>query len=159
MGMTGAPRLTLPAIAAIATLFTGAATSIVRGQDFPAAYPGMNERGAMACRMNEYVDGDLAFLKTELKVTEAQTPQWNIFAQAFRADREKRASLCKDAMEQAKEMKAASLPDAIAMAEDQLSQRLDSLRAMKAAIQPLYASFSKEQKKTADQIMRGGQIF
>jgi hypothetical protein len=45
------------------------------------------------------------------------------------------------------------------MAEDQLSQRLDSLRTMKAALQPLYASLGKEQKKTADQIMRGGQIF
>jgi LTXXQ motif family protein len=152
-------RLSLPAVAAILSLFAGSGAANAQGRDAPAAYPGMNQRGAMTCRMDEYVDGDLAFLKTELKITEAQMPQWNAFAQAFRSERQKTASLCKQAMEQAKEMRSASLPDTLKMAEDQLSGRLDSLREMKAAVDPLYSSLSNEQKKTADQIMRGGQMF
>lgn len=120
--------------------------------------PNMPSRRSM-CQMDEHIDGDLAYLKAEIKIAEAQTPQWNIFAQAFRAEREKRARLCRQAMAQAREMRSASLPDAIKMAEDQLAQRLDSLRAMRVAVQPLYESLSPEQKKSADQIMRGGQIF
>jgi LTXXQ motif family protein len=154
------PRLSLPAVAALLlSLFAGAGSASAQGRDAPAAYPGMNQRGAMTCRMDEYVDGDLAFLKTELKISEAQMPQWNAFAEAFRSERQKTASLCREAMDQAKEMRSASLPDTLKKAEDQLSGRLDSLRTMEAALGPLYASLSKDQKKTADQIMRGGQMF
>ncbi|MGH6857926.1 MAG: Spy/CpxP family protein refolding chaperone, partial [Methylocella sp.] len=65
----------------------------------------------------------------------------------------------KEAMGQAREMRSASLLDTVKMAEDQLALRLDSLRAMKVAIQPLYESLSRDQKKTADEILKGGQIF
>jgi LTXXQ motif family protein len=136
--------LSLPTVAAILSLFTfsGAAA---QEQIAPATmYPGVAGQRQMTCGMDEYVDGELAFLRTELKITEAQTPQWNVFAQAFSADREKRATLCRDAMDRAKEMRSASLLDTISMAEAQLAQHLDSLRSMKAALQPLYASLSKE---------------
>jgi hypothetical protein len=113
----------------------------------------------MMCGLNEHIDAELAYLKTVLKITETQAPQWNVFAEAFRADREKKESLCKDAMEQARAMKSASLIDSLTMVEDQLAERLESLRAMKAAVQPLYAILSKEQKKTADEMMKGGQNF
>jgi LTXXQ motif family protein len=153
-------RLSLPAVAAILSLFTFSQAATAQEQLAPAVmYPGMAGRGQMTCEMDQYVDGELAFLKTELKITEAQTQQWNVFAQAFSADREKRASLRRDAMEQTKEVRSVSLLDTISMAEEQLAQRLDSLRAMKAALQPLYASLGKEQRKTADRIMRGGQVF
>src|SRR6516164_4872740 len=45
-----------------------------------AAGPGMP--GAMA----RYVEGRLAFLKTELKITDAQLPLWNAVADAIRAN-------------------------------------------------------------------------
>ena len=41
------------------------------------------------------------------------------------------------------------------MMEDQLAERLKSLRTIGASIQPLYSTLSKEQKKTADEIMKG----
>ncbi len=31
----------------------------------------------------------IAYLETELKITETQTPQWNVFANTFRVDKEK----------------------------------------------------------------------
>jgi hypothetical protein len=160
--MTSIVTARLPRFAAILSLLTISGAAIAQGyNDPPATNPGMAAgQGPVACgAMDQYVDGQLAFLKTELKITDAQLPQWNVFAQAFSADREKRADLCRQAREQAKDLRTASLLDVITVAEDQLSQRLDSLRIMKAALQPLYASLGKEQKKTADQIMRGGQIF
>src|SRR5215472_4449437 len=36
--------------------------------------------------MAKHIEGRLAFLKTELKITDAQLPLWNAFAQAVRDD-------------------------------------------------------------------------
>ena len=101
-------RLWAPAAATIMSVIAGFGTATTsRAQDMPGAInPGMLGRGAMMCRMDEHIDGDLAYLKTVLKITEAQTPQWNVFADAFRADREKRADLCKDAREQVRAMRS-----------------------------------------------------
>ena len=151
-------RLSKAAVAMVVSLIAGAAVAQEQ-DDREAMSPGTPGRQAMMCQMDEHIDGDLAYLKAELKITEAQAMQWNIFAQAFRAEREKRARHCKEAMEQARERRSASLLDTVKMAEDQLALRLDSLRAMKVATQPLYDSLSREQKKTADEVMKVGQIF
>jgi hypothetical protein len=45
----------------------------------------MMEGGAMPTMgMAEHVEGRLAFIKAELKITDAQQPQWNAFADAVR---------------------------------------------------------------------------
>lgn len=111
-------------------------------------------RQAMMCRMDEHIDGQLAYLKTELKITDIQLPQWNIFAQAFRAETEKKAQLCREAMQQARSGQTENFLDSMKSTEDQMAKRLDSLRAMRAAVQPLYTVLSKEQRKTADEIMK-----
>ncbi len=148
------------AIAAIMSLAAGPGTAFAQEQaTMGGQMPPGGQGGPMMCGLNEHIDAELAYLKTVLKITETQAPQWNVFAEAFRADREKKESLCKDAMEQARAMKSASLIDSLTMVEDQLAERLESLRAMKAAVQPLYAILSKEQKKTADEMMKGGQNF
>lgn len=121
--------------------------------------PGIAGQARTPCQMDQFIDGDLAFLKAELRITEDQAQEWNRFAQAFTEDMKKRASLCREARDQAKEMQSANLLDTISMAEQQMTQRLDSLRTMKAALQPLYANLGKDQKRMADRIMRGGQIF
>ena len=41
---------------------------------------GMDHFAMMATGMSEHVEGRLAFLKTELKITDAQLPLWNSFA-------------------------------------------------------------------------------
>ncbi len=112
------------------------------------------DQGA-ACPMNEHVDGQLGFIEAELKISEAQVPQWNVFAGAFRADKARQAQLCAMAQEQARSMETAPLPDSMAAMADRLTARLESMRAMQAAIAPLYASLSQEQKKKADEIMKG----
>ena len=49
--------------------------------------------------------------------------------------------------------KAATLPDKIAARETMLTARLEALRKLKAAVYPLYAALTADQKKTADDIM------
>ena len=113
-----------------------------------------SEQGAL-CRVDEHIDGQLGYIKAELKITEAQTAQWNVFADAFRADKEKQAEACKTMQEQVRSTASAPLPDSMKMMADRLSVRLESLRTMYAAIGPLYASLTQEQKKKADEIMKG----
>ena len=45
--------------------------------------------------MASHIDGRLAFLKTELKITDAQLPLWNVFAQAMRTTTLARCKRCR----------------------------------------------------------------
>jgi LTXXQ motif family protein len=109
-------RIWMPAIATIVSVAGGFGAAVAQEQDMPGAMdPGRNGQGAMMCRTDEHIDGQLAYLQTELKITEAQTPQWNVFANTFRADKEKNARLCKSTEnEQARsKMMSASLPESL----------------------------------------------
>jgi LTXXQ motif family protein len=102
--------------------------------------------------MASHVEGRIAALKTELKITEAQAPQWQRFADALRG-----AAKSMEAM-QGQMMKAdapAPLSARLARQEEMLSAHLASVKALKAAFDPLYASFGDEQKKAADGIRIG----
>src|SRR5690349_15695774 len=50
--------------------------------------PGMMGQGGMPMMgmMQRHVEGSIAFLKTELKITDAQLPLWNAVADAIRAN-------------------------------------------------------------------------
>jgi hypothetical protein len=154
-------RIWMPAVAMIVSVAGGFVAAAAQEQNMPGAMdPAMGGRGN-TCRMDEHIDGQLAYLKTELKITGEQTPQWNVFADAFRADKEKNARLCKSTEnEQARSMMmSAGLPESLEMMAVRLTARLETLRAMEAAIRPLYSILSKEQKKTADEIMKGAPGF
>jgi hypothetical protein len=116
---------------------------------------GMMGGGRMMCHMSEHVDGRLAFLKAELKITEAQAPQWSAFADAFRADAQKMGQMCATMKEHGASMMTADFPDRLAMMEQHVTMHLESLRALKAAAQPLFAVLTDEQKKTANKILHG----
>jgi hypothetical protein len=139
-------------LAAVLCLFTHA-----NAQDAGTMGQGGTTTGGhgMMCRAYEHVDGQLAFLKTELRITSAQDPQWNVFANVFRTNKEKQYRNCRMAQEQSRSMMSASLPESIKIKEDQLSEQLETLRVLDAALQPLYASLSKEQRKTADEVLKG----
>jgi hypothetical protein len=122
---------------------------------------GMEHGGGMAgmmrhmlCGVTEHVEGRLAYLKAELKLTDAQQAAWNTFADAYRATTQKTAKVCA-------EMDAAG-PDhsvhkgvlgRLTMMDQHMSAHLDSVRGLKAAIEPLFAVLTEEQKKTADHVM------
>jgi hypothetical protein len=129
---------------------------MMQGGGMSMGHEGMGHEGMMMmCRMAEHVEGRLAYLKTELKITEAQMPQWNAFADAFRATGQKMGQHCAMAKEHGGAMMSADLPERLNMMEQHMTLHLDSLRAIKAAVQPLYSVLSDEQKKTANEIMKG----
>jgi hypothetical protein len=45
--------------------------------------------------MSGHIEGRIAFLKTELKITETQMPQWNAFVEALRGNAGRMSGACK----------------------------------------------------------------
>lgn len=98
----------------------------------------------------------VASLKTELKITEAQMPAWNKFADALLASG-KSMEEALDAMHKNMMQSGAalSLPERLEQHAKMAARYLANLQAIKAALDPLYASFSNEQKKLADRLKVG----
>ena len=114
----------------------------------------MGRFGMMGMQMMaQHVEGRIAFLKTELKITDAQLPQWNAFAQAMRDA----ASAMQGAPATMMGMmnQSGTLPDNLAAQETLLADRLEAIRKLKTAAGPLYAALSDDQKKSADELMVG----
>jgi len=99
---------------------------------------------------HKHIDGRLAFLKTELKITDAQLPLWNALAQAMRANATAMQAMPDAMMGMSK---AATLPDKLTERETMLTARIEAVRKLKGAVDPLYAALDADQKKTADEIM------
>lgn len=93
-------------------------------------------------------EGRIAFLKTELKITDAQLPLWTAVADAIRAN-------AKTGMGMMDSMAKGSLPERLAAREKTLTGQADALHKFKNAVDPLYAALSDEQKKTADELLMG----
>jgi hypothetical protein len=113
----------------------------------------MGQQGGMGMGMGmpfEHAEGRIAFLKAELKITDAQAPQWNAFAETLRSNAmSHRAAHQRMAADGA----PATWPERLAFQQKMLLTRLDSLKDMEAAVKPLYATLSDEQRKLADQLM------
>jgi hypothetical protein len=113
---------------------------------------GMGRMGMMSGQAG-HVEGRIAFLKTELKITDVQLPLWNAVADAMREDAKSIEAAPRGAM--ATMSQPATLPERLAAVENALAARLDSLRKLKTAVDPLYAALSDERKKTADELTTG----
>jgi hypothetical protein len=113
---------------------------------------GQDGMSGMPMMMAGHVEGRLAFLKTELKITEAQLPLWNAVAEAIRANAKGMGAMSEGMMGSAQ---ASTLPDKLALREKMMTAHLEALRKFKAAVDPLYAALSDEQKKTADELLMG----
>jgi hypothetical protein len=97
------------------------------------------------------VEGRIAFLRTELKITEAQTGAWDAFAESLRANAKKLGEV-RGAM-MARMNAAQQAPGRLGLQEQWLAARLEGTRAMLAAVTTLYAVLSDDQKKTANEIL------
>ena len=123
----------------------------------PGGSEGMPMMGMMHMMMGQngmadHVEGRIAFLKTELKITDAQQPLWNAVADAMRASAKDMAEMM-TAMRSTMQQSSGTLPDKLAAREKAMTAHLDALRKLKAAVDPLYAALSDDQKQTADQLM------
>ncbi len=120
--------------------------------------PGMMGQGGfgpgMCASMAGHMDGRLAYLKAELKITDAQEPLWKPYAEAARDSAQGMQDRC-TAMMGSRGAGGLSLPDRMDLHEQFMAAQLDSLKAASKAFKPLYDALSADQKKSADQMLWG----
>lgn len=137
------------------------------GHDRGAGHSGMMPKMGMQ-DPTRHVEGRLAFIRAELAITEAQQPQWLAFADAFRANAKRMGEMhaaraARTPMPGAMpgggmtkaEHAATPVPERFEQAEQHMTMHLEMLRSMKAPVTQLYAALSADQKKMADEIIRG----
>ncbi|WP_292567933.1 Spy/CpxP family protein refolding chaperone [Mesorhizobium sp.] len=103
----------------------------------------------------EHVEGRIAFLSTELKLTKAQRPLWDAVAEALRANtRSAKDMMAKMPGGMTGGDTAPETPvKRIEVQERMLSTRLEGLRRLKVALEPFYASLDDAQKAVADKLL------
>mgnify|MGYP001257696394 CR=1 FL=1 len=122
------------------------------------------------CAMMQRTEGTLAFLKTELKVTDAQEKAWDGFATAYRSNvagglrghgpmRGKphgaKGPGAKGNMGPGMMRGGASgpFPEAMAQHVKMMEDRLSNATKLRDATKPLYDALSTDQRKTADELL------
>jgi hypothetical protein len=112
--------------------------------------PGM---GGMATI--DRVEGRISFLRTELKITNAQEKAWNAFADALRANAKRlgdvRSSMTPSAS--TGQPQTATLADRLELQERWLTARLEGTRAIKTGFVSLVSVLSDEQRRTANELL------
>jgi hypothetical protein len=123
------------------------------------------QRGAPGARHasrlpSERVEARLAYIRTALKITDAQQAQWDTFANVLRKharDMDQRIQQRVAQREQAGGQRGtrpqANAIDRLERQQQRLTQRSTRLTEVIAAAKPLYAAFSPEQKQIADQML------
>jgi len=117
---------------------------------------GGGRSGFICGKMIAHIEGRLAFLKTELKITPEQEALWNAYADAVRANAKTIGERCTAMMGMMGQGggKRTSLPERLDAQEQFMMARLDVLRAVGKTLKPLYAALSDEQKQLADQFIK-----
>ena len=116
---------------------------------------------------SDRIDARLAYLKTALKITPAQETQWNGLANVLRQQARERDTLIEQRRAERDAQRAPGAQRQPSTAIERLQQRQQMLaeeasrmNELLTAARPLYASFSDDQKKTADEMLdRGGHGF
>jgi LTXXQ motif family protein len=109
---------------------------------------------AMCSAMAGHIDGRLAYVKAELKITDAQESLWNSYAAAARDSANTMVARC-TTMIARHGGSAASLPDRLDQNEQLMAAQLDAVRATNKALKRLYAALDESQKQTADPLFWG----
>jgi len=114
--------------------------------------PMMGMMDGRAMPMGTDVEGRIASLRTELKITSAQTGTWNAFAGVLRANA-RRAGQLHMGMMTSPNGAPPSLKQRLDRHERMMTAGLDNLRALKPALVRLYAVLSVGQQATADRLL------
>lgn len=121
--------------------------------------PGMGGMGMMRGMMEargmgmatDHIEGRIAYLKAELKITDAQAAAWSTLADAMRAN----ATAMKGMQGQMGDGMPASWPARLTMQQKMMSGHLAAVTGLEAAVTPLYAVLSEDQRATLDEAMAG----
>jgi hypothetical protein len=100
------------------------------------------------------IEGRIAFLRTELQITQGQAQLWEAVANALREnDRAMRDAF---AQRPARD-DAATVLDRLERRQKFAELQAASTARLRNAVAPLYAALSDDQKKNADQLLAGPQ--
>ena len=101
-----------------------------------------------------YLDGRIAFLKAELKITADQETAWSEYADAMRTNSQTMVSMRGTMMQMFRNGgQDRSVVDMLDFRIEAMKARLETLQELKPATEKLYNALSDEQKKTADDIL------
>ena len=111
----------------------------------------------------ERVEAEIAYLKTALAPTPAQAPLWDRFADALRAQAKRhdamryfRQSAQENDGKNVQSVVNSNLIDGIESLQQEISAESDDVAKLLAALKPLYATLTDQQKTIADEIIRPG---
>ncbi|MBP0589840.1 Spy/CpxP family protein refolding chaperone [Paraburkholderia sp. LEh10] len=122
-----------------------AQTAAPAGASAPAA-----AQASGKARHEQRVEDRIQYLHTQLKITSAQESQWNAFAGVMRSNSETMGNL----FEQRKANQNTSALDDMKGYAEITQAHADGTKKLVDAFEPLYNSFSPEQKKLADETFR-----
>jgi hypothetical protein len=117
----------------------------------PAAQSMAQRHGHAWMTPGQLVDGRLAFLKTELKITPAQEGEWQQYAAAMRQN----AQSLDQAIATARQHRgtAVNAVQRMEMRGEFAKVRAENQARLLTAFKPLYASLSPEQQQVANALM------
>jgi hypothetical protein len=166
-------RLHTPFLAA--SLFAGIAaaglTPALAQTSAPPAGPGaaaalgearQQDRARMMPQMmpGEFIDGRVAFLKAQLKITPAQEAQWQKVEAAMRENakaRDQAITTMRQAHQGRQDRGAMNAVERLELRGQMVKMRAESNDRFLAAFKPLYASLSPEQQQMADRLIGAAQ--
>lgn len=115
--------------------------------------PGMTNRDAMSgynARMASMVEGRLAYLKSALGITEAQSEPWSGYAAAVTGQAQAMQSMHQGMMDNMLKGGAIERMDARITG---MAAMVEAMRSVKPPMETLYGVLNEEQKKIADQLI------
>jgi hypothetical protein len=102
------------------------------------------------------IDAHLAFLKTALKVTDAQTQAWDAVTDVLRDQAKRRDADMLARRKARKDAQPSDLPDMLQDRQHMAVEEADDLSRLLIAFKPFYVMLSAEQKETADHLFPTG---
>lgn len=97
------------------------------------------------------VEGRIAFLRAELNISDAQSTAWNAYADALRTGARRHNEMREHMM--AAPATSANASGIMELHERMLSARLESTRAIRAALERLQAVLTEQQRSTLNELM------
>jgi hypothetical protein len=94
-------------------------------------------------------------MKTELKITGAQTVAWDELAKVIHDTAETHNALMREIMKDVRsgDFFEQPLPERLTVQQTHMEARLEQIKAVRAAVDKLYALLDDDQKQTADDIV------
>lgn len=128
-------------------------------QAAPMPKPGDAARGPRHAHFTpgRHIEGRIAFLQAELKITPAQKAEWDKVATVMRDTAKSNAAMFEQ-MRAKRTAEPSAKPDAVQRMNDRIKfseARTADMKKFVEAFTPLYNSLSDDQKKAADELFGG----